>query len=161
MSRPRNPAKKSMLSGQVEYRPARFEKYNLSDGVPIEAVTIKPPKEYTKETKKAWNATVPALLQMQALSETDLASLGLMFQAYDEIVYARKAIAELEKSSTNIISDEYINRRRKLNAWLMASMQTFVTFSSRFGMTPSDRTKLPMVGEEKEEEEDPLDVILG
>lgn len=162
MAPPRKPARQSLLSGQVDFRPARFAKYNLTDGVPVDAVTIKPPKEYSKETKKAWNVTVPALLQMKVLSETDLVNLGLMFNAYEEIVSAKRAISEFEQASTNRASDEYINRRKKLNTWLLTSMQTFINYSSRYGMTPSDRTKLPMFGgDEKEEEEDPLDVILG
>lgn len=162
MARPRATASHLELTGQDVLKPQKYSSYNMTKGVVVDAVDLKPPKELSKEAKKGWNATVPALLQMQALSETDLVSLSNLFTIYDDIVSAKQAIKELDKLHLDITSDEYINKRRKLSGWLTTSVNSFTSIASRFGMTPTDRTRLPIFSEEEEEEgEDPLDIILG
>ena len=163
MPRPRATAQHLDITGQKILKPQKYSKYNMTNGIVVDAVEIKPPRELSKEAKKAWNVTVPALLQMKVISETDLVSLGNLFTIYDEIVSAKKAIAKLEKQNLDITSDEYIDKRKKLNGWLSLSIKTFISNASRFGMTPSDRTRLPIFNEDEElkEAEDPLDIMLG
>lgn len=160
MSRPRGTASHLILSGQTERKPQKYSKYNLTQGVlPPEGASIVAPKGLSKTAKKAWNVTVPALLQMKSLSVTDFVQLENLFITYDELLTVRKAMEDFDKTHSLADSD-YIEKRKKLNAWFNNTQATFTTLASRFGMTPADRTRLPMdSGDDRDK--DPLEVIIG
>ena len=159
MPRARGTASHLILSGQTDRKPQRYSNYNLTEGVlPPEGTSIVAPKGLSKTAKKAWNVTVPALLQMKSLSVTDFVQLENLFITYDELLTARKAIAEFDK--THSMEDkDYLDKRRKLNIWFNNTQCTFTNLAARFGMTPSDRTRLPMDG--GDDDKDPLEVIVG
>lgn len=159
MSRPRGTASHLILSGQTERKPQKYSKYNLTEGVIPTDGTIVAPKGLSKTAKKAWNVTVPALLQMKSLSVTDFVQLENLFITYDELLTVRKAMADYDKEHT-IAESDYIEKRKKLNTWFNNTQATFTTLASRFGMTPADRTRLPMDSED-DGNKDPLEVIIG
>ena len=160
MARPRATGQHIKLSGLLDKKQKYKTEYNLTEGIiPSEGTVIIAPKKLSKDAKRAWDVTVPALLEMKALSVTDFVQLEQMFVVYDELLTARKTIKEFDKSHS-ISEDDYIHKRKALNAWFNNTQQTFNSMASRFGMTPSDRTKLPN-GETEEKEQDPLEILTN
>jgi P27 family predicted phage terminase small subunit len=145
------------LSGLAEWNKSHYKSYNLTEGVVPEG-NIVAPKGLSATAKKAWNTTVPALMEMRSLSVTDFVQLENLFTIYDELLKARKAIKEFDKNHS-LEEKGALNTRRSLNTWLNNTQQTFTSLASRFGMTPVDRTRLP-IEEEEEDAKDPLEVLV-
>ena len=158
MGQVRASAAQLKLSGLSTWNKSHYkENYNLTEGI-LPQGDIIAPKSLSPTAKKAWNTTVPALLQMKALSVTDFVQLENLFMLYDELLKARKAIKEFDKTHS-VVDDDYISKRRMLNAWLNQTQTTFTTLACRFGMTPSDRTRLP-IEEDDDNSKDPLEVLV-
>lgn len=161
MSRQRAPSAHIKLTGLDKRLPSRYvENRNLTEGVVVEADALIPPAGLSSDAKKAWNATVPALLKMRALSETDLVQLDNMFTVYEEVLKAKKAIKKFDKEFS-LEDESYIKKRKMLSAWLNEALRSFTKIAGDFGMSPADRTRLPKMEEETHKEEDPLEVIMG
>lgn len=156
----KKPAAILELSGMIKRQPSRYKDMNLSEGVPVEASAIIPPKGISAQAKKAWDTMVPPLLQMRMLSETDLIQLDNLIRTYDELLLIRKKIKEYDKDYS-FDDPDYIKNRVKLSGWLNNTQTTYTKLSSLFGLTPVDRTRLPRLPEEEPEAEDPLDLILN
>ena len=136
--------------------------YNRDHGPLITADTnLKCPSEYHKETKKCWKAIVPTLIQMGVLTEPDLPTLKQLFDAHDDYVRARenyKAYTVLFDSSNIQDVVKMVDIQRKLFSVMDAARDRFNKIGSRFGITPTERSRLPINQESKDE--DPLQVIL-
>ena len=159
MPRPRMTGTELVLSGQGELKKTRYSNYNLiPDSVIPKDVTLKPPKHYEKETKKSFNVITRNLIAMGALSEQDLPSLQLMMDCLDDY-YKLGALLKLLDDTTTEFDDSYFKKRDKLMKRKNEAMRNFYLWIGRFGCTPVDRTKL-VCGENTDDENDPLDVIL-
>ena len=160
MARPRATGKHIELSGLVDKKKKYKTEYNLTEGIiPSEGTQLIAPKGLSKLAKKGWDCTVPALLQMKSLSVTDFVNLEQLFLTYDEVINIRKQIKEFDKTHS-IADDDYIPKRKALSSMLNNTLQTFISLSSRYGMTPSDRTRLPQE-EPTAEETDPLEILTN
>ena len=159
MARPRATGQHLILSGQADRKPMKYSKYNLTEGIlPAEGTEIIAPKGLSKLAKKGWETTVPALLQMRSLSVTDFVNLEQLFLTYDEVITIRKQLKEYDKNHST--DDDYIPKRKALSTMLNNTLQTFISLSSRYGMTPADRTRLPQ-SEPTVEETDPLEILTN
>lgn len=127
----------------------------------IKDVRIDPPKKYSQETKQAWMAIVPNLVDIGVLTEVDLPSMQMMFDCYEEYVQAKKAITKFEKIHS-ILEPDYVTKRKALNTWMVNSQINFNKIAARFGIMPTERSRLPInEGEGVSGEEDPLEIILS
>ena len=161
MSRPRNTAQQLELSGLNKIQKTRYLSYNMTKGVPLTDINeIQPPRNLSKKAKDAWKLTVTALLKMKTLSESDLVNLLTMFQVYDEMLKADKAIKEFDIVHPVCIEKDIIDARKQLNTWYMQTVKQFTQMSHQFGMTPCSRTQLPMTQDDSRKDADPLDQIL-
>ena len=159
MPRPRATAKQLKTSGLLKRNPSYYDNYNLTEAVPVKATAIEPVKSWETETKAAFSTTTVPLLQMKALSETDLVQLRNLFDIYNEIVLAKRAIKKFDKDNPDYLEDlKKIQARRTLNAWFNTTTQTFIKLAGDYGLTPVARTRLGHTEDVKDE--DPLDVIL-
>ena len=159
MPRPRMTQNELTLSGQGELKKTRYASYNIVPGSVIpKDVKLKPPKQYEKQTKKAFNIITGTLIAMGALSEQDLPSLQLMMDCLDDY-YKLNALLKLLDDTTTEFDDEYFKRRDKLMKRKNEAMRNFYLWTGKFGTSPVDRTRL-VCEEPDKDENDPLDIIL-
>lgn len=157
--RPRATAQHLKLTGLDKWNKGYYADRNMTEGIVPKDTDIKPPKGLSSGAKKAWNVTVPALIQMRAISLSDFVELENLFRVYDELLKARKAIEDFDKLPKDENYDNYLSKRSRLNKWYMNTQTAFDRLCGRFGMTPSDRTSLPK-GEDEDTAKDPLEVLV-
>lgn len=118
--------------------------------------SLRCPKQYSKDTKKAWKAIVPNLILMGSLTEQDLPSLSMMFDAYEDYYQTREDYLTFIQAS-NSFDKQSMDTRRRLFTTMNDARDQFNRLAARFGCMPTERSRLPI---NKEEDEDPLAVIL-
>lgn len=159
MSRPRATASQLELSGLNKIQKTRYSTYNMKPGKVIPPdVQLKPPKKYDKQTKKAFQSITSNLIAMGALSEQDLPAMSLMFDSLNDYYKFDALIDFLDK--TYMDKEDYFDKRDRLVKRKNESMRAFYLWTSKFGITPTERTKL-MCDSSSKDNGDPLDVILG
>ena len=159
MSRPRATATQLELSGLNKTQRRRYSTYNMKPGKVIPPdVQLKAPKKYEKQTKEAFKIIASNLIAMGALSEQDLPAFSLMMDSLNDYYKYEALIDFLDK--TYMDKEDYFDKRDKLTKRKSESMRAFYLWTSRFGITPTERTKLCCESSGKDDG-DPLDVILG
>lgn len=144
------------LSGLDKHNKKHYSSYNMTKGN-VEGFP-EPRTGLSKESKAAWNLIVSDLVEGKELSRGDLPSLCNLIEAYEEVVKVKKAIKQYDKEH-NLSEPTFIHERKKLNDWLINSIKAYSVLASKFGLTPTDRTKLPIIQEEIKEE-DPLEILI-
>lgn len=157
---PRKTQQALVLSGADKYNAKRYENYNLTETGPVipKDVVLRCPKEYSKETKKAWKSIVPSLISMGVLSEQDLPGLRILFDVYEEYQIQLRAIHHLDTTYMN--EPDYWERRDRASKRKDRALDQWIRLACRFGILPTERSRL-MPQELQKKEEDPLSVILG
>jgi len=159
--RPRGTQKHIELSGLAKKRKKYYGERNNTQLAPLADMSIEAPKKYSRETRMAWDLIVPNLIAMEVLTEVDLPSLQMMFDAYEEYVQAKKTITKFEKIHT-MLEPDYIIKRKALNTWMTNSQVNFNKIAARFGLMPTERSRLPINGGNPGiEEKDPIEVVLA
>ena len=157
---PRKTQQALVLSGADKYNAKRYENYNLTETGPVipKDTVLKCPKEYSKETKKAWKSIVPSLISMGVLSEQDLVGLKIMFDVYEEYLLHCKTIKHLDETYSS--EEDYWDKRDKASKRKDRAFDQWLRIACRYGILPTERSRLlPQKLEKKEE--DPLAIILG
>lgn len=156
--RPRLTQNALALSGQDKLKPQKYASYNMEAGAVIPRdVTLRCPKDYSTETKKAWKAIVPSLIAMQVLSEQDLPTMRMMFDVYEEYQVQCKAIRHLDETYSN--EEDYWEKRDKASRRRSKALDEWIRLACRFGITPTERSRL-LPQETIQKDESPLDVVL-
>lgn len=119
-----------------------------------------PPSHYSARTKEAWNNIYKGLISMRVLTTNDVAALNSGFEAHEEMVKALRAIKEFEKEHKGPLDSNAIKDRKALSSWLLTSIAEANKVFCRFGLTPTERTRLNLIPEDKGPE-DPLKAVLG
>jgi len=159
MARQRMTQTQLQLSGQGELKKKQYASYNLVPGKVIpKDIKLVPPKHYESASKKAFKTITSNLIAMGALSEQDLPSLGLMMDCLNDY-YKINSLINLLDTTTNL-DDEYFKKRDKLMKRKNDAMRNFYLWSGKFGITPTDRTRL-VCEDGPKKVSDPLDQILG
>jgi phage terminase small subunit len=148
------------LNGLDKIQRKRYEDRAKTADLPIAQVTaIECPGKYSKETKKAWDAIVPGLLGLKIISEVDLPSLGMMFDAYESYIRYRNREKELQ-AAVDWDSEKSVKILTKAASLRRGAFEDFVKLASRFGICPTERARLALNSFE-EPKKDPLDLIVG
>lgn len=112
----------------------------------------KPPTWLSKEARAEWNRVVPALASAGLLCKIDRAALAIMCKSWADYIDASKRIKKE--------GDTYLMPHGQLcvNPLVGIRKQAFadwVKLASMFGLTPSSRARINVVGEpEKPEKEE-------
>ena len=160
MARPRMNQNQLILSGQGELKKKKYEHYNLVPGKVIpKDCKLNPPKHYEKETKKAFKAIASNLIGMGALSEQDLPAFSLMMDSLDDYYKINYLIRFLDENSEK--DDDYFKKRDRLLGRKNKAMRDYYLWCGKFGITPTDRTRLSCEISEGKKDKDPLDIILN
>jgi len=143
------------------FRPDRHSNRGDSSLISLPKDSIlEPPSTYSAKAKKCWQAIVPCLITQRILSEEDLPSLDMMFNAYEEYERAKRAIKKFDKLHPDLLDKESIDNRKKLNTWMTQSITEFNKIAARFGIMPTERVRIQSVVD-GDKPQDPLDVLLG
>ena len=127
-------------------RPCRI---NRNEPKPRPVKPKKPPW-LDKIARREWNRIVKLLAPLGLLSEIDGASLGVYCQAFSRLVQAER---EIEADGLVLVED---GKTKTNPAVLIAekAMKTVRTMATEFGMTPSSRSRIPMMPDDEDEDED-------
>jgi P27 family predicted phage terminase small subunit len=166
----RKPKPKALriVSGNAGHRP-------LNAREPTPALGVPPcPKHVSARAKMLWRTLGKQLLAMRVITKADGLALELLVQAYDEYMDARdliRGVAELKvfqgqlvEQKDGLVYESISATGTKMirahpavgiaeNAW-----RRVATMIAEFGMTPSSRTKVSVVG--SADGEDPFDAFL-
>lgn len=140
---------------------SKYDNYGDSSLVAFSKETkmIEPPTGLSGRVKKAWELTIPCLLNMGVLGPLDLPVLEQGFYNLDECYKALKAIKEFDKKHKDEPLENTIRKRQQLRSWYSQALSDSVKVFTRFGITPEARSHLTLTPQSPENE-DPLEVIL-
>ena len=157
--RPRGTIESLKLHG-MDKKDNKYQDYAQPD-IKNDLITEIPkaPSHYSSRTKQAWNRIFNGLIHMRVLTTQDLDTLITGFDAFEDMVKAQKAIKEFDKNHRPL-EDENIKHRKALSQWMLTCMTEANKVFCRYGLTPTERTRLNIIPEEKSDE-DPLDVVLN
>lgn len=135
MTRGRKRKPENILKLHGTFQKCRREKTVIeADGAPACPVELK------GEARKEWNRVVPSLDAVRILSKKDRAGLIALCQAWALYVKAEK---DIEKNGLTVFC---VNGVKKNPACTVANeaFSRWNTLSAKFGLTPSDREKMPV-----------------
>ncbi|WP_428303898.1 P27 family phage terminase small subunit [Lacipirellula sp.] len=134
----RHPKTEEQLAASGGYRADRHAGRKNSpkfDGVPT------PPAGLSFAARKHWDVVVPALIEGGLAKAIDAPALAAMCEAWSEYC---EAIAMR-------VDPEFIDVRRKRQMLISSALRAWRDLAARFGMTPSDRARLEVAPDGKEE----------
>ena len=159
MARMKQPKELAELNGMTSQHPKRYKTRTSSKT--CTKVHANKPDFRNEETSWAWDSIVPALENLKIVTLQDLPTLNEMFDVYDLLVDSKRQYREFldgnDLAEVSRSKDLMTNQKKILdmvnNLW-----GTWIKYTARFGLTPSDRNniQIPDTGEE-----DPLAVVLG
>ena len=146
--RPRKTPQELELSGTNIYHPER-KKWNTRNATPL---TSKPaPGRYLKRTQYAWNQFMIEKATQGVLSIGDEMAVVAMFDSYDRWLRYKDQRDDLD-GKVGYSSLEDINVRNKLDIMIDREFKQWTSLAIRFGITPTERTKLAVNPEKPQTE---------
>lgn len=152
--RPPKPTALKVLEGNRGHRPINDTEPHPTFGAPT------CPKWLTGEAKREWRRIVPELEAAGMISKVDRVALTGYCQTYARW---RKAETEIQQSFIYEFMDIDFKMKRKVKpevAIAIDSLSQVRQFCIEFGLTPSSRSRMVVLGLKKENR-DPLDQMLG
>lgn len=149
MGRPPTPTRMKELAGNPGRRPINQEE---PQSTPV--LTLEPPAWLDKKAQAAWRRRAPAVVGMRVLTDGDLAAFEFLCELDVEIAeYA----AIIRKDGRTTKTGAGTPKVHPLEQPLSDRRKMRVELWSKFGMTPSDRTRLKV---EPPKPEDPADEFM-
>ena len=152
MARPRKSAQELQLSGTFSRVSSRKNWNTRND----RELTKKPaPSRYLQRTKEAWNQFMDVKATQKVLSAEDERSVVLMFDALDRYFRMSDEIDKIYRKPdfAEWLGDISNQKQFKLmKTELRADNDVFKNWAIRFGMTPTERSKLSVPKVETEDE---------
>jgi len=157
MARPRKSANELKLAGTFNKVGSR-KNWNTET---LFVVMDKPaPNEYLTRTKIAWNQFMRVKAVQGVLSEEDMSMVRMMFDSLDDVYRIQDEIDAFYKRPTlrNDLKDKEKRDHLKEMVQIRKSHETsFAMFACKFGLSPSERTKLTLP--EKKDESPMLQLL--
>lgn len=145
--RPRKTPQELELSGTNIYHPER-KKWNTKNSTPL---TEKPaPGRYLKRTQFFWNQFMIEKASQNVLSVGDEPVFTAMFDSYDRWLRYKDRREELD--STLGWDKEDITIRNQLDIMIDREFKQWTQIAIRFGLTPTERSKLAVQPEKPQSE---------
>lgn len=141
MGRPRKSKGELKLSGTLNQHSSRK---NWADENPIPMEIRTAPTRYLDRTKKAWEQFMLTKAKQGVLVLEDEAPIVLMFDSLDLYyrTYDKVKILNHGVSGDDKIDDDLLDKLNKIDIIMNRQFMRFEKLACRFGMTPSERTKL-------------------
>ena len=148
MGRPRKSAEELKLSGTFGKVSAR-KKWNTRNATPL--VEKPAPGKYLKRTQYFWNQFMLEKVDQNILSVADEPVLLAMFDAYDNWLRYKDKRAKLDKTvGWTDLAD--IKIRNQVDIMIEREFKQWTSLALRFGLTPTERTRLAVSPHEEEDE---------
>ena len=141
MGRPRKSERELKLSGTFKKVSSR-KNWNDENPIPLETRTA--PSRYLGRTKKAWDQFMLTKAKQGVLALEDEAAITMMFDSLDLYyrTYDKVEILNRGVFGGNKIDDELLDKYNKIDIIMNRQFQRFEKLACRFGITPSERSKL-------------------
>jgi P27 family predicted phage terminase small subunit len=144
--RPRKSPEELKLAGTFGQHSSR-QKWNARNATPLTEKAA--PSRYLKRTQYFWNQFMIEKAQQNVLSVADEPVFVAMFDSYDQwLRYKDKR----EKLTIGYETMEEINIRNRLDCMIDREFKQWTSLAIRFGITPTERSKLECGPEQKETE---------
>ena len=152
MGRPRKSERELKLSGTFNKVSSRKDWYD-ENPTPLES--RKAPTRYLIRTQKAWNQFMLTKAKQRVLSLEDEAPIIMMFDALDSYYRTTDLFEVLKRGKTGdaLIDDEYLDKYNKIDIVANRQFARFEKLACRFGITPSERSKLRVEKDVEEKSE--------
>jgi len=147
--RPRKTVAQLKLSGTFNKVSSRKD---WNEEVPCVLGYISAPKRYLQRTKVAWNQFMRVKAQQGVLSEEDQSLVLIMFNHLDHYYRADDRLQQMEKDPAYFGTSIGLDAMDKIGKMIERHFNSFSKLALRFGMTPSERTKLHIPEHEKQSE---------
>ena len=132
--RPRKPTQLHILDGT--FKPCRHG----GDGEPVADGEPERPRFLRGEALAFWKEVVPGLVEMKVAKAADAPALAQMCQWWAACRRFQKMLNRARDTDKNLF---------RITAALAMASDKFNSYAGRFGLTPSDRTRLRIGGVEK------------
>ena len=153
MGRPRKTPQELELTGTNIYHPER-KNWNTKNQKPLTDRVA--PAHYLRRTQIAWAEFMDMKAEQKVLSIEDRALVVQMFDCLDRLYRNTDTYNEIRKKNPDyaewLKDKENRDMMKHLRAEMNADDTAFRNWAIRFGMTPTERSKLPVVPEKPQSE---------
>lgn len=156
--RPRKTPAELKLSGVTKQHGYR-KNWNTSE-TPCAALRTRAPQRYLKETKAAWTSFMEVKAVQGVLSEEDMAAVTMMFNALDNDFRMQVEIDKIYHApdfGEKVMDPEERKKLKDLVQIQKMHETAFFSMSLRFGMTPTERSKLTV---KEQQQKSPMLMLL-
>ena len=153
MGRPRKTVQELELAGTNQFNPYRKNWYTRND----RPLVAKPaPATYLKRTQIAWNQFMDVKSAQGVLSADDESCIVMMFDCLDRLYRNTDEYNEIRKKNPNYAEWLKDKEHRELVKQIRKEMTeddtAFRNWAIRFGMTPTERSKLTVTPQKPQSE---------
>ena len=143
------PTHLKLLQGNPGRRPLPKNEPQPEIGAPTRPHWLLP------EAKREWSRIVPELLRLGLLAKIDRAMISMWCQCWALYV---EAIRDIRENGTAFTTEKGYEGPRPSVGMMNKMIEKMTALSARFGMTPSDRSRISVP---KPEEKSPFAEFLG
>ena len=124
-----------------------------------EPVAPKCPSWLNRVAKREWKRVSPALEKLGLLTPLDMANLAAYCRTYAEMVEAQEFLAkhgltyQIARRDTNGAIVDMVAQQWPQVAIVRRCQEEIRSYSAMFGMSPSDRSRMKVPGEQYDDEE--------
>lgn len=146
---PKKPTSLHVLEGN----PSKIKDLGKNEPKP-KPVAPKPPTWLDKEAKKEWKRLAPMIERLGLLTEADQIAFANLCQEYSNSIKWQNVIKEQGATyeHTNVKGEKNITTRPEA-ILLHKSRQLIKAYCAEFGLTPSSRGKIQVLGQKDEADE--------
>ena len=153
MGRPRKTPQELELAGTNPYNPYR-KNWNTKNQRPLTDRVA--PAHYLRRTQIVWAEFMDMKAAQGVLSEEDRACVIEMFDCLDRLYRNTDTYNEIRKNNPDyfqfLLDKGNRDTVKQLRAEMTADDTAFRNWAIRFGMTPTERSKLPVMPEKPQSE---------
>jgi len=130
---PPKPTRLKLLQGNPGRRPLSENEPQPEIGRPTRPHWLLP------EAKREWSRIVPELLRLGLLAKIDRAMISMWCQCWGMYV---EAVKDIRQNGMSYSKEDGYEGQRPSVAVMNHMIEKMTTLSAKFGMTPSDRSKI-------------------
>lgn len=140
---PPKPTRLKLLQGNPGRRPLPKNEPHPQTGIPTRPHWLLP------EAKREWTRIVPELNRLGLLAKIDRALISMWCQCWALCV---DAVKDIRKNGTTFVMESGYEGQRPSVSIMNKMIEKMIALSARFGLTPSDRSRISLPEPQKEDD---------